>query len=460
MRLSFLDRDNERARLETALSAKRSTFCCLYGRRRRGKSRLLQEVLPKAISVYYVADERESSLQRESVSSAMSRLIPGFDEAEYPDWRSLFHRWWREAPPGSVLVLDEFPYLGKSSPELPSILQGLLDRGEPKGLHLVISGSSQRMMLGLTLDASAPLYGRAREIIHVKPLRAGWIGKALNLTQANDLLDAYSVWGGIPRYWELARDYTTTWEGVERLVLDPLGVLHNEPRRLLLDDLRETAQAASMLALVGQGCHRMSEIARRLGKPATSLTRPLRNLVELGLVRRERPFGSSRRSGKKTLYLLDDPFLAFWFRYVEPNRSRLELGGAPAVLKEIRKDFGTYRGRVWEDLVRQAIVRLAIDNVEWKPGSRWWGTGTDRKPLEVDVVAESADRRSLLVGEVKTTARPAEVERAGLALKQKVERLPFARSYKRMLKRVFVADYRGRPSRMVVSGKKVFAALK
>ena len=460
MRLNFLDRDNERGRLEKALSGKHSTFCCLYGRRRCGKSRLLQEVLPKARSVYYVADERESGLQRESVSSAVSQLIPGFDEVEYPDWSSLLSRWWRDAPPSSVLALDEFPHLAKSGPELPSILQGLVDRGRAKPLHLVVSGSSQRMMLGLVLDASAPLYGRAQEIIHVKPLGAGWIGKALGLTQPLDLLDAYSIWGGIPRYWELARDHTMTWTAVEHLVLDPLGVLHNEPRRLLLDDLRETAQAASMLALIGQGCHRMSEIAGRLGKPATSLTRPLRSLVELGLIRRDQPFGSSGRGGKKTLYLLNDPFLAFWFRYVEPNRSRLEMGGSPAVVKEIGKDFGIYRGQIWEDLVRQAIVRLAIDGLEWKPGSRWWGTGRDRKPLEVDVVAESGDSESLLVGEVKTRATSSEVRRAEFALKQKAEMLPFRQSYKKVLIRVFVADHEGRPSKTVVSGKKILAALK
>jgi AAA+ ATPase superfamily predicted ATPase len=459
MRLSFLDRDNEKTRLEKALSGKRSTFCCLYGRRRCGKSRLLQEVLPRARSVYYVADERESNLQRESVASAMSQLVPGFDEVEYRDWSSLLSRWWQDALPSSVLALDEFPYLVKSSPELPSILQGLVDRSTSKPLHLVISGSSQRMMLGLVLDASAPLYGRAQEIIHVKPLGAGWIGEALGLARPCDLLDAYCVWGGVPRYWELARDHGTTWEAVERLVLDPLGVLHNEPRRLLLDDLRETTQAASILALIGQGCHRMSEIAGRLGKPATSLTRPLRNLVELGLIRRDQPFGSSRRSGKKTLYLLDDPFLGFWFRYVEPNRSRLELGATLTVLNEIRKDFGTYRGQIWEDLVRRAVVRLAIGGLEWKPGSRWWGTGRDRKPLEIDVVAESADSGTLLVGEVKTSTTPAEAKKAEFEVRRKAEMLPFAQSFEKIITKVFVADHKGPPSKTVLSGKTILIAL-
>ena len=460
MRLNFLDRENEKSRLVRALSADEGTFCCLYGRRRCGKSRLLQETLPKRRSVYFVADERESSLQRAALASTVAQLVPGFDQVDYPDWNSLLDRCWRDAPPGAVLALDEFPYLVKSSPELPSVLQRLVDQNRSKPLHLVVSGSSQRMMLGLVLDASAPLYGRAQEIVPVKPLGAGWIGKALKLSRATDLLDAYSLWGGIPRYWELANDYGGGWEAARQLVLDPLGVLHHEPRRLLLDDLRETAQAASMLALIGQGSHRMSEIAARLGKPATSLTRPLHRLLELGLIRRDQPFGSSQKNSKKTLYRLDDPFLAFWFRYVEPNRSRLEAGGVTNVLREIRRDFNRYRGEIWEHLVRQAVARLVIDGIEWTPGSRWWGAGTDKIPLEVDVIAESTDKKSLLVGEVKSTVTARELKRAEVELQQKVERLPISKSYHRIVKKIIVADTGAQRAKILIPGRKVFSALR
>ena len=122
MRLNFLDRENERSRLVRAFSADEGTFCCLYGRRRCGKSRLLRETLPKRRSVYFVAEERESSLQRAALASAVSQLVPGFDQVNYPDWNSLLERWWRDAPSKVVLALDEFPYLVKSSPELPALV--------------------------------------------------------------------------------------------------------------------------------------------------------------------------------------------------------------------------------------------------------------------------------------------------------------------------------------------------
>lgn len=439
MKFEFLDRSNEKSRLERAFSAQESTFCCLYGRRRCGKSRLLQEILPQYKAVYYVGDEREAPLQRSALAAEISLLLPGFDQVSYPDWHSLLQRWWREAPAGSILMLDEFPYLVKTSPELTSLLQRLLDQNRERRLHLVICGSSQRMMQGLVLDASAPLYGRAREILAVKPLGAAWIRQALPFSQAFELLQAYSVWGGIPRYWELAADYSSTSEAVKDLVLDPLGVLHNEPRRLLLDDIRDTAQAASILALIGQGCNRLSEIAARLNKPAPSLTRPLQRLRELGLIRREQPFGALARNSKKTLYRIDDPFLAFWFRYVEPNRSRLEAGVLTSVLTGIMENFPHHCGSIWEELVRQSIPRQTIAGMQWLPGQRWWGTGLDKKPLEFDVLAQSVDGYHLLVAEVKLTLQQHQLDAVEKELARKLTHLPLTKNYKHIISAIFVA---------------------
>ena len=460
MRLKFLDRENERFRLEKAFSSTEGTFCCLFGRRRCGKSRLLRECLPEKRAVYFMADERDPNIQRSALAAAIARFLPGFDAVYYPDWDSLFARWWREAPSGAVLAVDEFPYLVKTSPELPSVLQRWVDQNRFKPIHLVIAGSSQRMMMGLVLDANAPLYGRAKEIIPVKPLGAGWIGKALQLKRAADLLDAYALWGGIPRYWELANENGGSWEAISRLVFDPMGVLHNEPNRLLLDDLKETTQAASILALIGQGCHRISEIGARLGKPATSLARPIQRLMELGLIRREQPFGDSHRTGKKALYRLDDPFLGFWFRYVEPNRSRLEVGAITSVLKESKMDFTIYRGQIWEVLVRQAIPLLSIEGKEWQPAHRWWGAGIDKKPLEIDLLSESLDRQWLLSGEVKSTIAAGDQKRIEFELRQKTQKLPFAKSYKGIIHKLFVADSEQRCPETLVCGADVFKALK
>ncbi len=251
-------------------------------------------------------------------------LAPGFRPRGYPDWDALLSRFWLETPPGAALALNELPALVAAAGELPSLLQKHLDRAPKHRIHLLVAGSSQRMMQGLVLDRSAPLFGRATEILEIAPLAAGWISEALPVPDPGQAVEAYSVWGGIPRSWELAADHPDLLTALRDLVLRPLGVLYEEPARLLLDDLKEATQATSILAVIGQGCHRASQIAGRLGKPATSLSRPLQRLTELGLVRREMPFGTSPRDSKRPLYRIADPFLRFWFRFLEPNRSRLE----------------------------------------------------------------------------------------------------------------------------------------
>jgi AAA+ ATPase superfamily predicted ATPase len=409
-------------------------------------------------SVYYICDEREASLQRVSLAEAIAGILPGFDQVAYPNWDSLFERWCHDAPANSILALDEFPYLVKVSSEIPSILQRIIDQRLGRGLHFIIAGSSQRMMQGIVLDASVPLYGRAQEIIDVKPLPAGWIGAALRLSDPMEMLQAYSVWGGVPRYWELAADYSVFWESVRELVLDPLGVLHQEPRQLLLDDLRETAQAASLLSLIGRGCVRVSEIAARLEKPATSLSRPLQRLQGLGYIRREQPFGAPGTSSKKTLYRIDDQFLRFWYRYVDPNRSILESGRISGVERIIKRDIAHFFGEIWEELVRRSIAHLDIENTNWQPAHRWWGAGNDRKILEVDIISESIDGSALLVGEAKLSLNTRELGRVAEKLDSSIQRLPFSRKYSKIIRRIFIADMKGakRKPEHVISGKEVF----
>lgn len=426
MRLPFLDRSDEAARLRAFIAGREGGLAVLYGRRRLGKSRLLMEVLPRERTIYYVADDREAALQRRALAEEISRLVPGFADVTYPGWDELLRRFWAEAPHHATLAIDEFPSLVGSAPELPSLLQKRLDADTDRRVHAVLTGSSQRLMHGLVLDRSAPLFGRAREILRVGPLPAGWIREGLSLHGPVEATEAFSVWGGVPRYWELAAGLPTFSKAVEQLVLSPLGVLHDEPTRLLLDDLTETTQASSILALIGAGCHRVSEIAARLEKPATSLARPLARLLDLGLVRRDVPSGSTVRDSKRTAYRLDDPFLRFWFRFVEPNRSRLEAGPVARVVREVVKGLPTHVGGVFEDLVRASVPRARYCGRIWGTAASWWGPGIDRSPMEIDVVAESEDGRALLVGEVKWSRR-LDWRREELALQRKASNLPLAR---------------------------------
>jgi len=386
---------------------------------------LLQKSLDGIIHVYYVGDDREAALQRRAVAKEIGRLIPGFERVEYRTWDDLLERWYSDAPSGAVLALDEFPFMAAASLELPGVLQKYIDRDMVKPVHIVLCGSSQRMMHGLVLDASAPLYGRAREIMKIEPLNISYLNDAMTTSNVENVIKAYAVWGGVPRYWELALEYPSTLEAIRELVLNPLSVLFHEPERLLSDQMRDTRQAASLLSIIGAGCNRMSEIAARLEKPATSLTRPLAILVGLGLVVREVPFGILPRNSKRALYKIADPFLRFWLTFVEPNRSLLEAGLIDAVADIVMQSLPQYIGSVWEELSRQSVPHLSINGRRWYPASRWWGKAIGTGNLEIDIVACSLDNDSeVLVGEAKRSISQKEIPRLMDNLKRKASCCP------------------------------------
>jgi hypothetical protein len=410
-------------RLRNALDAGPG-LVVVFGRRRLGKSRLVLEALTDRPHLYYVGDARDAALQRRSLAVEAARVLPGFADVGYPDWESLVSRLWREAPGGFAVAIDELPELVARSPELPSILQKQLDGAGTDAPTCVVLGSSQRMMHGLVLDASAPLYGRASQVLKLEPLPAGWLGDALGLRSPSAVVEHHAAWGGVPRYWELARGRGNLFEALEEVALDPLSPLHREPERLLLDEVSDVTRPASILALVGRGCHRVSEIAGRLGVPATSLSRSLAQLVDLGFLRRDVPFGCSLRDTKRTFYRLADPFLRTWCRFVEPNRSRLGAGLADVVAREVQAAWPGHVGEHWEQLARDALPRLTLHGRRWNPPSRWWGRTRDRDPIELDLVADAVDADEILVGEAKRTCTAREARSALEALERKAAQVP------------------------------------
>ncbi|MFP4418516.1 MAG: ATP-binding protein [Chitinispirillaceae bacterium] len=400
MELSFLNRTSELKQIQQAVQKQEPSLIILYGRRRCGKSRLLNQ-LPKDQIVYHLADLSEPALQRAYLAEDINRHIPGFSDVVYPTWQALLSSFFARLPekPMITLVLDEFPYLAQLDPSLPSVIQKLYDTEKFRS-HVIVCGSSQRMMYGLVIDSSAPLYGRASEILKIRPLQPGWIRQALGL-EGPEAIEAYAVWGGVPRYWESAREYPSYWEAAVELAMKRNGLFHQEPHRLLMDEMRSDVQPHSLLSIIAGGCNRLSEIAARLGKKAVSLTRPLNLLIELGYIHREIPFGESIRSTKRTLYRLSDPFLLFWYRYIHPWRSLLEQDVIEPVVQKWEDTRGHHVGEIWEQLARLSVPRIPIAGIQWKQAHRWWGKTIDGSPAEIDIVAESIDQKSILLGEVK-----------------------------------------------------------
>lgn len=410
--MMFTDREKELARLEGLARRATGGLAVLVGRRRIGKTRLLLEWVKRTGGLYSVGDESAPEVQRRYVAQAIALRFKGFAAVEYPGWSALLARLASEARVASwrgPFVIDELPYLVAAAPELPSVLQRWLDH-EAKAARLVVAvaGSSQRMMQGIVLAESAPLFGRADELLDVQPLPPAYLCEALDVAPGARLVEAYAAWGGVPRYWELAASVPgDTVARIDSLALDPLGPLHREPERLLLEESPSALEVRPLLDAIGAGAYRVSEIAGRLGRPATSMARPLSRLIGLGLVRRDVPFGEPERRTKRALYRIDDPFVRLWFRVVAPQKAALATASPAGRRALLARHWEKLVSEAWEDLCRRSVPAARAGTPlaslgPFGPCGRWWHGNAP----EWDLVADSLDGKRLLLGEIKWSAKP------------------------------------------------------
>lgn len=403
--MKFVDRINEIKELNRVLDrGTAGEFVVVYGRRRLGKSTLLKHVLHKN-DIYFMATDMVDNVQISMFRDQLAKKFPELSNLNFNQWHDLLNMVNRLADEPFTICMDEFPYLVKSSPSLPSVLQWLIDSGDMK-FNLVICGSSQRMMQNLVLSADEPLYGRANAIINLQPIPVQWMMEALNI-DARQAVEEHSVWGGVPRYWELREQYQSLGEAIQGTMLQTNGALFGEPQRLFLDNMTSAVQSESLMSVIATGANRMSEIAARTGRTATSLSTPLDKLIQMNYLRREFPFGESPRKSKKGIYRINDPLMNFYYTFVVPNLSTLGRGRSASVMDLINSRMGEYVGRHWEYLCREAVSGNNLYGHIWGEAARWWGSVPDSNhnpvQMEFDVIAESADRRALLVGECKWT---------------------------------------------------------
>lgn len=427
--MKFVDRIGETARLRDALSREKSSLVVVYGRRRLGKSTLIKRVLSDR-DVYFLADRSEGQHQRTLLAKVIAQVFSDFDKLTYPDWESMFRAVNYRADKRFTLYLDEFPYLVEQSPELPSVLQKIVDEKQLK-YNLVLCGSSQNMMYGLFLDSTAPLYGRADEIMRLAPIRLPYIQEALGL-DATAAIEEYSVWGGVPRYWELRESRSSLDDAMWHNILSVNGALYEEPIKLFQDDVKDIVKTSTIMSYIGTGANRLSEIAGRCDEPATNLSRPLKKLIDLGFLEKDVPFGIDEKNAKKSLYKIADPFMAFYYQFVVPNRSFIELNRRLPIEQALNTHFSEYVSMQWEKMCRDAVTGNLVNGIVYGKAKRWWGSVLNEakkaEQVEFDVVAESIDKKYLLVGECKWTTQE-NGKQLTAELLRKAKLLPFANDY-------------------------------
>ena len=248
------------------------------------------------------------------------------------------------------------------------------------------------------------------------------------------------MWGGVPRYWVLREQYCSLDNALENLILDEQGPLVEEPEALFLDDTNVIAPYISIMTAIGQGNAKISRIADVVGHKVSELAPVMKNLIAMHYVRKEVPFGEDAEKSKKTLYVIDDPFLDFYYRFVVPARPLLSIDRTDVVLQNIHNHMAEHVGHIWERLCQIAVSGNNMFGHTWNAAAHWWGkvpvfkegrkTPTGNRELEFDVVAESMDDKdTILVGECKWKSAD-HAERLLAQLQEKVKYAPFAKGKK------------------------------
>jgi uncharacterized protein len=392
---SFVGRARELELLDEGWRSDHGAFIPVYGRRRVGKSALLLEWLGKRPGVYQVGKVAPAELQIRELLEAAARAVgqPLLATATARGWRDAFElieRAWTK-PERLALVLDEFQWMVSTSPELPSVLQELWDRRWKKSrrMMLVLCGSFIGFMEREVLGSKSPLYGRRTAQIHLKPFgfpEAAQFHPGYSL-QAR--AEAYFICGGIPQYLEAFSEQRSIRQNIEATLLTEFAPLYREPEFLLREELREVEKYHAVLYAIADGNYTQKEIARVTTLPERSLHYWLEQLVQLGYVARRHPLTGGPKKQRVVHFVLEDPLLRFWFRFVFPHRSAVaRLGPSAAFLELIKPQLEGYFGLCFERLCREALPWIWADegvSADAEVGEYW-----DRD-VQIDVVGVRSD---------------------------------------------------------------------
>lgn len=405
----FIDRIEELNTLENEYNRHESSFVIVYGRRRVGKTALINEFLSRhnGCNLYFLATQESEEQNRKAFRNQVADLI-GNELLKYSDadWLTIF-KFFIEHPTDKrkIIVFDEFQYLGISNSAIPSVMQKIWDTLlKNENIMLILCGSLISMMKQQTLDYSSPLYGRRTAQIKLKQISFQYYKDFYNDKTAEELIPFFAVTGGVPKYIETFRDCKSVEKGIENLVLNPQGYLYEEPYFLLQNEVSEIGSYFSLIRAISMGNCKLSEISSFLGIKQTNIPKYLKTLIDLDLIEREVPVTENNpEKSKSGLYRITDNYIAFWFKFVYPYRSFLERGEKAYVIEQIKKMFvQNYVSFVYEDICREKMWTIASDNFwdfRFDRLGRYWG------PIcgEVDILGLDTINGNMIIGECKYT---------------------------------------------------------
>ena len=402
--MEFISREKELSDLEFEYQNGHS-FVAVYGRRRVGKTALIQEFIKNKPALYYLATEESESQSMRRFSQSLSQFA-GKDflaKASFDDWIDLFKIFVSvQTAHTKVLVIDEFQYLVNVNPAFASIFQKAWDEVLSKNdVMVIICGSYINMITKEVLSEKSPLYGRRTAQIRLAPLLFWEIREHFSNKSFSDVVELYSVTGGVPKYIEFFDNNRALMSNVEHYILNKNGFLYEEPAFLLDKEVKEPINYFSILKAIADERHKVSEISALMQVEGNQLSPYLATLQELDLLEKRVPVTESNpEKSKKGLYYIKDLFIRFWFKFVFPNKGELEIGNEEPVLERIRHNFiDNHVAFVYEEVCRNIFINLCrrkeIDFSFSRIGS-FWDSNT-----EIDVVAVDDYKKRIFAGECK-----------------------------------------------------------
>ncbi len=403
----FIGREKELEHMSKLYTSNKFEFVVIYGRRRVGKTAIINEFTKGKPSIFFTGVETNEKQNLENFSKSILEFVTkkptntSFDSFQ----TALEFVFDLAKEERIVLVIDEYPYVARASKSLASTLQLLIDKyKDTSKLFLILCGSSMSYMEDHVLAYKAPLYGRRTTQFKVLPFEFRDACKYFNELANEDKALAYGIVGGTPQYLLQLNDKLSMEDNIKNTYLNPTSSIYEEPQNLLKQEVREPAIYNAIIAAIAAGYTKMSEISTKVGEDTSVCATYIKNLVSLGIVKRETPFGED--SARKTIYSIEDNMFRFWYRFVPENTSIISRGATELAYSRIQPHLSDYMGGIFEEICKQYLWTLLLTGkcaIDFTDIGRWWGTNPKtRQQVEIDIMG-TADKNTALFAECKWT---------------------------------------------------------
>ncbi|MHB1485415.1 MAG: ATP-binding protein [Saccharofermentanales bacterium] len=435
----FIGREKELKNLYNLYNTDKFQFPVIYGRRRVGKTALINEFVKDKDTIYFTGIESNAKQNLENFSKSIFTYATGSDIAPiFSSFQEALEYVFNLASKKRIiLVIDEYPYIAKSYKAIASIIQVLIDKQKDTSkLFLILCGSSMSFMEEKVLGYKSPLYGRRTSQFKILPFDFFESRKYFNDFSDLDMAIIYGIVGGTPQYLLQMDDSLSIEENIKSKLLNKNSYLFEEPNNLLQQEVREPAIYNAIISAVATGCTKLSEISSKVGEETSACAAYLKNLISLGIIVKETPF--AEKSSKKTIYIIADNLFRFWYRFILFNISIVQNDMIDLAYKNINDHLSTYMGPAFEEICKQYLWRLNKQGkaaITFTDIGRWWGNDPKkRRETEIDIMGTS-DNKTALFCECKWTNEKTDtgtlltlVERSRLFHYEKVHLYVFSKS--------------------------------